>query len=43
MRPETREKRVAMTIEVAFRARERAYDRKKASATKLSLHINTGV
>jgi hypothetical protein len=29
VRPETREKRVATTIEVAFRARERAYDRGK--------------
>ncbi len=28
-RPETREKRVAKTIEVAFRARERAYERRK--------------
>jgi hypothetical protein len=28
VRPETRKKRVAQAIEVAFRARERAYDRK---------------
>jgi hypothetical protein len=30
-RPQTREKRVAMAIEVAFRARERAYERKNTS------------
>jgi hypothetical protein len=30
VRPETREKRVAQTIEVVFRARERAYDQKNA-------------
>jgi hypothetical protein len=29
VRPATREKRIARTIEVAFRARERAFDRKK--------------
>ncbi len=29
-RPQTREKRVAMAIEVAFRARERAYERRRS-------------
>jgi hypothetical protein len=29
VRPQTREKRVATTVEVAFRARERAFERKK--------------
>jgi uncharacterized protein DUF1905/bacteriocin resistance YdeI/OmpD-like protein len=37
VRLETREKRVAITIQVAFRAQERAFDRKKA---KLYKHIN---
>jgi len=32
VRPETREKRVALATQVAFRARERGYDRKNAPA-----------
>lgn len=37
VRPETREKRVAITIQVAFRARERAFDRKSGAAIEAGM------
>jgi hypothetical protein len=37
VRLETREKRVSQAIEVAFPARERAYDRKNAGKTARSV------